>query len=308
MESTQARYVLARKSQLNYFRAVPLFYQNSSNDFMLYKPVGLKLSEMRINEELYPEKLYLKRIDKLRGIREVQKEFNQQLKKDIQSNNAISLKNTLVSIVQETFSEPRSGSIEGILETVDILISDFASETEVIKNLFRVSNKDYTTVLHSINVMALSIGYAQNENFSKTEKRILGLCALLHDVGKTKISSEILRAPRKLNEREFKEMKAHTFYGYKILSKCKIFNDEIKLTALQHHEKLDGSGYPNKDANISRMAQIIGIIDCYEALTNDDRPYRDSMAPLKALTLLKDDVVAGKYNRRVFEKFAYSLL
>lgn len=308
MESTQARYVLARKSQLNYFRAVPLFYQNSSNDFMLYKPVGLKLSEMRINEELYPEKLYLKRIDKLRGIREVQKEFNQQLKTDIQSNNAISLKNTLVSIVQETFSEPRSGSIEGILETVDILISDFASETEVIKNLFRVSNKDYTTVLHSINVMALSIGYAQNENFSKTEKRILGLCALLHDVGKTKISSEILRAPRKLNEREFKEMKAHTFYGYKILSKCKIFNDEIKLTALQHHEKLDGSGYPNKDANISRMAQIIGIIDCYEALTNDDRPYRDSMAPLKALTLLKDDVVAGKYNRRVFEKFAYSLL
>jgi len=275
---------------------------------MLYKPVGLKLSEMRINEELYPEKLYLKRIDKLRGIREVQKEFNQQLKKDIQSNNAISLKNTLVSIVQETFSEPRSGSIEGILETVDILISDFTSETEVIKNLFRVSNKDYTTVLHSINVMALSIGYAQNENFSKTEKRILGLCALLHDVGKTKISSEILRAPRKLNEREFKEMKAHTFYGYKILSKCKIFNDEIKLTALQHHEKLDGSGYPNKDANISRMAQIIGIIDCYEALTNDDRPYRDSMAPLKALTLLKDDVVAGKYNRRVFEKFAYSLL
>lgn len=308
MESTQARYVLARKSQLNYFRAVPLFYQNSSNDFMLYKPVGLKLSEMRINEELYPEKLYLKRIDKLRGIREVQKEFNQQLKTDIQSNNAISLKNTLVSIVQETFSEPRSGSIEGILETVDILISDFASETEVIKNLFRVSNKDYTTVLHSINVMALSIGYAQNENFSKTEKRILGLCALLHDVGKTKINSEILRAPRKLNEREFKEMKAHTFYGYKILSKCKIFNDEIKLTALQHHEKLDGSGYPNKDANISRMAQIIGIIDCYEALTNDDRPYRDSMAPLKALTLLKDDVVAGKYNRRVFEKFAYSLL
>jgi putative nucleotidyltransferase with HDIG domain len=308
MESTQARYVLARKSQLNYFRAVPLFYQNSSNDFMLYKPVGLKLSEMRINEELYPEKLYLKRIDKLRGIREVQKEFNQQLKTDIQSNNAINLKNTLVSIVQETFSEPRSGSIEGILETVDILISDFASETEVIKNLFRVSNKDYTTVLHSINVMALSIGYAQNENFSKTEKKILGLCALLHDVGKTKISSEILQAPRKLNEKEIKEMKTHTLYGYNILSKCKIFNDEIKLTALQHHEKLDGSGYPNKDANISRMAQIIGIIDCYEALTNDDRPYRDSMAPLKALTLLKDDVVAGKYNRRVFEKFAYSLL
>ena len=308
MESTQTRYVLARKSQLNFYRAVPLFYQNHSNDFMLYKPVGLKLSEMRIKDELYPEKLYLKRVDKLRGIREVQKEFNQQLKIDIQSNNAINVKNTLVSIVQETFSEPRSGSIEGILETVDILISEFATESEVIKNLFRVSNKDYTTVLHSINVMALSIGYAQAENFSKIEKRIIGLCALLHDVGKTKINSEILQSPRKLDEKEFREMKTHTLYGYEILSKCKIFNNEIKLTALQHHEKLDSSGYPYKVADISRMAQIIGIIDCYEALTNDDRPYRDSMAPLKALTLLKDDVVAGKYNRRIFEKFAYSLI
>ena len=56
---------------------------------MLYKPAGLKLTEMRIEQERYPEKLYMKRIDKLRGIREVQKEFNLQLKKDIQSNNAI---------------------------------------------------------------------------------------------------------------------------------------------------------------------------------------------------------------------------
>ena len=304
----QPKYVPARKSQLNFYKAVPLFYQNQSYDFLLYKPVGLKLSEMRIKEELYPEKLYLKRTDKLRGIREVQKEFNQQLNLDIQSNNAENVKKTLVSIVKETFTEPRSGSIEGLSNTVNILISDFAKETEVIKNLFRVSNKDYTTVLHSINVMALGIGYAEKENFSKSEKKILGLCALLHDVGKVKVNSEILQAPRKLDDKEFNAMKAHTIYGYEILSKCKKYNDEIKLTGLQHHEKLDGSGYPYRVTDISRMSQIVGLIDCYEALTNDDRPYRDSMAPLKALTLLKDDVVAGKYNRRIFEKFAYSLL
>jgi putative nucleotidyltransferase with HDIG domain len=304
----QSQYIQARKSQLNFYRAVPLFYQNNGKAFMLYKPAGLKLSEMRIKDERYPERLYLRRNDKLRGIQEVQKEFNQQLKIDIQSNNAINVKNTLIKIVQETFSESRSGSIEGISETVDLLISDFAKESEVLKNLLRVSSKDYTTVLHSINVMALAIGYAQNENFSKSEKRRIGLCALLHDVGKTKVNSEILQAPRKLNDEEFKEMKSHTIFGYEILSKCKIFNVEIKLSALQHHEKLDGSGYPQNITDISRMAQVVGLIDCYEALTNDDRPYRDSMAPLKALTLIKDDVVAGKYNRRVFEKFAYSLL
>ena len=301
------KYVAARKSHLNFYRAVPLFYQNQGQDFMLYKPAGLKLSEMRIAQERYPEKLYLKRIDKLRGIREVQKEFNLQLEKDIRSNNAINVKNTLVNIVQETFSEPRSGSIEGISETVNLLVSDFAKESEVIKNLFRVSNKDYTTVLHSINVMALAIGYAQNENFSKTEKRKIGLCALLHDVGKTKVNSEILKAPRKLTDDEFHQMKAHTIYGYEILAKCKFIYPEIRLTAMQHHEKLDGSGYPNNITDISKMAQIIGLIDCYEALTNDDRIYRDAMVPFNAMTLLKDDVVAGKYSRRIFEKFAYSL-
>ena len=112
------KYVPARKSQLNFYRAVPLYFQNQNQDFTLYKPAGLKLSEMRINEERYPEKLYIKRIDKLLGIREAQKEFNLQLKEDIQSSNPTNVKNTLVNIVQETFSEPRSGSIEGISETV----------------------------------------------------------------------------------------------------------------------------------------------------------------------------------------------
>ena len=275
---------------------------------MLYKPAGLRLSEMRIKEERYPETLFLKRIDKLRGIREVQKEFNQQLKEDIQSNNTVNVKNTLVKIGQETFSEPRSGSLEGISETVNILVSDFAKETDVVKNLFRVSNKDYTTVLHSINVMALAIGYAHNENFSIADKKKLALSALLHDVGKTKVISDILQVPRKLTDEEFEQMKAHPIYGYEILVKCKFIYREIKLTALQHHEKLDGSGYPKSISGISKMAQIVGLIDCYEALTNDDRPYRDPLAPLRALTLLKDEVVAGKYSRKIFEKFAYSLI
>ena len=122
------------------------------------------------------------------------------------------------------------------------------------------------------------------------------------------VTNEILKSPKKLTGKEFEKMKAHTIQGYNILDNCKFIYKEIKLTALQHHEKLDGSGYPKKLSEISKVSQIIGLIDCYEALTNDDRPYRDAMAPLKALTLLKDEVMAGKYNRRIFEKFAYSLI
>ncbi|MCP4374139.1 MAG: diguanylate cyclase, partial [Deltaproteobacteria bacterium] len=82
----------------------------------------------------------------------------------------------------------------------------------------------------------------------------------------------------------------------------------IALTALQHHEKLDGSGYPHGITSTKGTAQIIGFIDCYEALTNDDRPYRNAMSPFKTLKLMKRDVESDKFSKKLFEKFAYSLL
>ena len=301
-------YFKARKSNLNYYQAVPLFYYNNNGRFVLYKPAGVKLSDIRIDQKLHPETLYIKQTDKLAGIREVQTAFNKQLKKDIRSQDPEKVKDTIIAIVEETYNEPRSGSIEGLSETVNILVSEIANESNVIRNLLFVSHNDYTTVLHSINVMALVIGYASHEKYSLAEKKILGLAALLHDVGKAKIVSEILLAPRKLTDDEFDTMKSHTTVGYHILSRCKFSNSDIKLSALQHHEKKDGSGYPKGLNHISKTASIVGLVDCYEALTSDDRPYRNATDPFKALTIIKDDVKAGKFDRRIFEKFCYSLL
>jgi putative nucleotidyltransferase with HDIG domain len=301
-------YLQARITNLNFYRVVPLYYKNRVGKFVLYKPAGIKLHDMRIKQGLHPEKLYIKCSDKIRSIREVQKAFNQKLKEDIESNKPANVKETIVNIVEETFTEPRSGSLEGISATVNILVSDYAQESKIVKNLLFVSKNDYTTVLHSVNVMALAIGYASHENYSIDEKKILGLSALLHDVGKAQIDSGILKTPRRLSDEEYKQMQKHTIIGYQILKNCGFANPQIMRTALQHHEKMDGSGYPNGSVHISRMAQIVAIIDCYEALTNDDRPYRSASEPLKALTIIKDDVEAGKFNKKIFEKFAYSLL
>ena len=86
------------------------------------------------------------------------------------------------------------------------------------------------------------------------------------------------------------------------------FGGDVALGALEHHEKLDGSGYPKGTRNISYVGQLLGIIDCYEALTNEDRPYRRAREPLETLKFLKEDVQAGKFNRDIFEKFCYSLI
>jgi putative nucleotidyltransferase with HDIG domain len=301
-------YIPARTTQLNYYKDVPLYVQGKGQKFVLYKPSGTTLHDMRVAEGLHPKKLFIKRTDKIAGIQEVQKVFNHQLKENIRSNDPGKIKETVVNIVEETLTEPRSGSLEGVSDTVNILVDEYTQDKDVIINLVDMSANDYTTALHSVNVMALVLGYAAHADYSPFEQKIMGLCALLHDVGKTKIKTDLLASPKRLTDEEFIIMQRHTTAGFNILSNCKFESREIKLVALQHHEKLDGSGYPNRSRQITEVSQIIGFIDCYEAITSDDRPYRNSLDPLKALMLIKKDVEAGMFDKNIFEKFAYSLL
>ena len=300
-------YIKARKSQFHFYRSVPLYNKINDNKYVLYKPSGITLGDMRLTQARHPELLYIKAADKMHGIQEAQKAFNKKLETDIKSNNFSEIKNTLATIMEETLTEPRSGSLEGISNTVEIL-NECVAESDVVNKLLEVSGTDYSTIMHSINVMAFAMKLAVHCKYSKADTKTIGLAALLHDVGKTKVGSEILQAPRRLTPDEFKQMEQHTVMGYHILKNCRFDSKEIRRAALDHHEKLDRNGYPNGKANISEMSQIISIIDCYEALTNDDRPYRSAMAAYDALSLIKKDVAEGKFSKHLFEEFAYSLV
>ncbi len=304
----QTSYIKVRKSNLFLYESVPLYYKANAERFGIYKPSGIYLKEMRVKENLIPRQLYLKKTDKAKGMRDVQKAFNKQLQDDIKSNNLQNVKTTVVELVDEMFSEPSSGVLEGLSSTVNIIVGEYTNDPDVIKNFWQISDKDYTTALHSVNVMALAIRYAISQRFNKIQTKLLGLCALLHDVGKTKTDMDILTAPRKLSDEEFAKIKSHPTQGYNLLKRCKFSNPEVKLTALQHHERLDGSGYPSGLTHISEIAEIISILDCFEALTNDERPYRDSMIPYNALDLIQKEVIAGKFDRDIYAKFLYSLL
>lgn len=301
-------FIKIRNSHLHYYRAIPLYYRDTYNGYSLYKAAGTTITDMRIDERLIPKNLFISKNDKIKGIREVQKIFNKMLKENINNNEPEKIKDTVVTIVEETFLEPRSGALEGLSETVNILVSEYTTEPEIIKNFWLLSQNDYTTALHCVNVMALALGYAASQKYTLTEKKILGLCALLHDVGKASIDTELLTAPRKLTDEEFRKIQCHTTIGHDLLKRCNFARPEIRLSALQHHEKLDGSGYPNKLVRIPKISQIIGLIDCYEALTNDDRPYRDAIDPYNALTIIKEDVINGKFSKNIFEQFVYSFL
>ena len=303
----QHSYIQVRNSQINYYKAVPLYYQSGADSYSLYKPAGTSLPEMRINQQRHPL-LFIQEEDRLTAIQELQKGFNKQITQSITTGNATNVKASLCDLVEETLEEPRSGTLRALPETLESLITGYSKHPEILKSIASISFKDYTTVIHSVNVMALTLGFCFHANFNFSKTRRIGLSALLHDIGKTEIPASILRAPRKLTNHEFGIMKTHPTIGNVIIRDKNKLGGDVALGALQHHEKLDGSGYPRGTRNISYVGQLLGIIDCYEALTNEDRPYRRARQPLETLKFIKEDVQAGKFNRDIFEKFCYSLI
>ena len=102
-------------------------------------------------------------------------------------------------------------------------------------------------------------------------------------------------------------MKKHPAKGHEILSLCE-FDRSILMCALEHHERLDGSGYPCGITDLSFEGRLIGIIDCYEALISHYRPYKSGLSPYDASEVLLEDVENGKFDKEIFETFIRSRL
>ena len=304
--SNKNEWIQVRNSNLKYYEEVELYYQSPSGNIVLYKPEGMKFDDKSLDKK-YIDDLYIKPKDKIKCLRAAQKGFSAGLVDNIVKHDTVTVKNELVNLVDETLSQPRSGGLETAPSLIDNIISGYSSQPDVVKNLARISFTDYTTTIHSINVMALTIGYCFYNHMTEKETRQYGLAALLHDLGKTEIPGKILTANRALTDKEFMQMKKHPAIGFDILKYTGIGMKIATEGALEHHEKLDGSGYPEGKTNISECGMLLGIIDCYEAITNDDRPYRTAMQPMAALQILKGDVEKGKYNKKIFATFAYSL-
>ncbi len=300
-------YIPVRASQIRYYRRVALYCETATHIFQVYKPAGIEISEVPNDQGIHP-RLFIHQGDRIEAIREVHKGFNIEIARSIETGDVTTVKSTLCSLMAETLAEPRSGTLQSLPETIAILVNGYSRQPGILRTFATISNKDYTTVIHSVNVMALTLSFCFYSGLPLPETRRLGLSALLHDVGKAEIPAEILSAPRRLTHEEFELIKAHPFIGERLIREISRIEKEVALGALQHHEKLDGSGYPRGLRKISFPGQLIGIVDCYEALTNEDRPYRRAKEPMETLKLLKVDVESGKFNRELFEKFCYSLI
>ncbi|KOR82203.1 HD-GYP domain-containing protein [Paenibacillus solani] len=187
------------------------------------------------------------------------------------------------------------------------LVGSLDVHTDVVSLLLLFNGKDDYTYRHSIQVGMLSYYIADWMGYSKKEAYEIGKAGYLHDIGKSKISRDILDKPDKLTSEEFEQVKLHTVYGYEMISAS--MNDKITaMVALQHHERDDGSGYPRAlgEEQIHPYAHICAVADVYSAMTTN-RVYQSKQ---QLLTVLRElySLSFGKLNGKPTHAFIQQML
>ncbi len=182
---------------------------------------------------------------------------------------------------------------------VDYVIKD----NKAVESLLKIAVHEYHTYTHSVNVAAVGTLFGQNIGLGV--KDLKGFCAgiLLHDVGKTRISTNILNKKGKLTKEEFDIIKKHPELGVEILEETGFEFKEERIVTLQHHENDDGSGYPYglKKDEIHPCGKIARVIDVYDALTAN-RSYKDALRPFAALKEMKEGMFHC-FDTELFKEF-----
>ncbi|CQR70311.1 Cyclic di-GMP phosphodiesterase response regulator RpfG [Sporomusa ovata DSM 2662] len=184
----------------------------------------------------------------------------------------------------------REVPIAEMQELVDQKIILLAETIGVLEHLHDIRCYSENTFNHSLHVAIITGILGKWCNYRGTELKKLILTGLLHDIGKLVVPLSILNKPGRLSAEEFAAIKKHPQDGYQVLKDARI-PENIKLGIWQHHERLDGSGYPLGliGDEICAEAKIISIADVYDAITSD-RVYRRKMTPFEALDILADDL------------------
>lgn len=176
-----------------------------------------------------------------------------------------------------------------LLFDVNSVLTHARNGAHVFDMLHCLRNQDDETYLHCLNVALISNVMGRWMHFSRRDLDTLTLCGLLHDIGKLAIPLEIIRKPSKLTSEEYSTIKTHPVQGYNIL-RAQNANIHIQMSAMMHHERCDGSGYPMgiKSDQIDRFAKIVMIADVYEAMTAA-RVYRGPLCPFEVIGLFESE-------------------
>lgn len=251
-----------------------------ANDTMiLARPVYNQNSTLILSEGIKLTEDIIKKLEKT-GITTFYVTDN--LSEDIEISQIIS-----DAIQQSAVKKVQDMEIEEIMLVAKDIVKEILENRDIYLDMQALQNNDDYTCKHSVNVAILSaiMGLA----LKMDEQMLVELVAagLLHDIGKTQIDKEILNKNGRLTEWEMLQIKKHSAYSYAMLEKHSNIPLRVKLAVLNHHENIDGTGYPNglHEKELGVFEKILRIADNFDALTTD-RPYKKAYDPGDAIEYL----------------------
>ena len=207
-------------------------------------------------------------------------------------------------------SDVRAGrkmEVGPVKENVESMIDSVFRNRDAMMALLKLKNYDEYTFTHSLNVAVLAVSVGRHLGLDRAKLAEIGLGAIFHDVGKQLIPMEIINKPGKLTDEEFNIVKGHPVLGFDLCAN----NKQVSTLALQiirhHHERLDGTGYPDKlsQERITSIIAISAMCDVYDALSSD-RVYHKGMLPHEALKVVYN--LSGKHFPQTWvERFIQSM-
>lgn len=208
--------------------------------------------------------------------------------------------------VTAMFHEVRMGKALEVGDAISLVedISDSVMRNpRAIISIARLKNRDEYTYMHSVAVCALMVALARQLGLDMTATRQAGLAGLLHDVGKMAIPESILNKNGKLTDNEFGIVRTHPVEGHKMLLEANGVDGAALDVCLHHHEKVDGSGYPEglKGEEISLFAKMGVVCDVYDAITSN-RPYKSGWDPAESIRRMAE-WSQGHFDPAVFQAF-----
>lgn len=263
----------------------------------LHKPIYNDKGQVLINSGIPLTDRMLSRLQEL-GVTYVL--IDDDKTSDVVIVNSISdkVRKEAVLAIEKTFYDLDSGKnlnnafvIEKVTkqlkEIVRSILLELKGSKELLNLLSEVIIHDHYIFTHSFNVTLYALSIGKELKLPDNQLEALGLGALLHDVGKMMITQDILLKPGRLTLEEFEEIKKHSHYGYDLLRNVPNIPLIAAHCAFQHHERLDGSGYPRgiKGKDIHLFGKILAVADVFDAVTSN-RTYRQAMLPHEGLEIL----------------------
>jgi putative nucleotidyltransferase with HDIG domain len=177
---------------------------------------------------------------------------------------------------------------------------------DALTSLSRLKKFDEYTFYHSVNTSILAMSLGRHLEFDRNSLHQIGVGTLLHDIGKTKIPPEILNKPSRFKPHEMEIMKQHVLRGVEVLTSTTGLGDSYLRPALEHHERVDGTGYPHRRvrSELSQFGLIAAVVDIYDAMTSD-RCYHKGQPAHEALQFLYRLSLEGHLDTTLVQQFIH---